>query len=63
MFRKTRPHPGSRPLSRGVAPCCSESYWGLLPCTGAGLLFGLGIFILLGGGICIMALSHMSRQI
>lgn len=30
---------------------------------GAGLLFGLGIFILLGGGICIMALSQMSRQI
>ncbi|MET3176621.1 UNVERIFIED_ORG: peptidoglycan/LPS O-acetylase OafA/YrhL [Arthrobacter sp. UYCu721] len=30
---------------------------------GAGLLIGLGIFILLGGGICVMALSQMSRRI
>jgi hypothetical protein len=26
-------------------------------------LFGLGIFILLGGGICVMALSQMSSRI
>ena len=30
---------------------------------GAGLLIGLGIFILLGGGICVMALSQMSSRI
>ena len=30
---------------------------------GAGLLIGLGIFILLGGGICVMALSQMSGRI
>ena len=30
---------------------------------GAGLLIGLGVFILLGGGICVMALSQMSRRI
>jgi peptidoglycan/LPS O-acetylase OafA/YrhL len=30
---------------------------------GAGLLIGLGIFILVGGGICVMALSQMSRRI
>ena len=30
---------------------------------GAGLLMGLGIFTLLGGGICVMALSQMRGQI
>jgi len=30
---------------------------------GAGLLIGLGVFILLGGGVCVMALSQMSRRI
>jgi hypothetical protein len=30
---------------------------------GTGLLFGLGIFTLLGGGICVMALSQMSSDI
>ena len=30
---------------------------------GAGLLIGLGIFTLLGGGICVMALSQMRGQI
>jgi hypothetical protein len=30
---------------------------------GAGLLFGLGIFILLGGGVCVVALSQMSGRI
>lgn len=30
---------------------------------GAGLLIGLGVFILLGGGICVMALSQMSSRI
>ncbi|MET1088735.1 MAG: hypothetical protein ABWY04_16710 [Arthrobacter sp.] len=30
---------------------------------GAGLLMGLGIFVLLGGGICVMALSQMSSRI
>lgn len=30
---------------------------------GAGLLIGLGIFILLGGGICVMALSQMRGRI
>ena len=30
---------------------------------GAGLLIGLGIFILLGGGICVMFLAQMRGQI
>lgn len=30
---------------------------------GAGLLIGLGVFTLLGGGICVMALSQMSGRI
>lgn len=30
---------------------------------GAGLLIGLGIFILLGGGVCVLALSQMSSRI
>ncbi|MCU1515641.1 MAG: hypothetical protein JWQ75_362 [Pseudarthrobacter sp.] len=30
---------------------------------GAGLLIGLGIFILVGGGICVIALSQMRNQI
>ena len=30
---------------------------------GAGLLIGLGIFILLGGGVCVMALSQMRGRI
>jgi hypothetical protein len=30
---------------------------------GAGLLIGLGIFVLLGGGICVAALSQMSGRI
>jgi hypothetical protein len=30
---------------------------------GAGLLIGLGIFVLLGGGVCVLALSQMSSRI
>jgi peptidoglycan/LPS O-acetylase OafA/YrhL len=30
---------------------------------GAGLLIGLGIFTLVGGGICVMVLSQMSSRI
>ncbi|TDL41148.1 hypothetical protein [Arthrobacter nitrophenolicus] len=30
---------------------------------GAGLLIGLGIFVLLGGGVCVLSLSQMSGRI
>jgi hypothetical protein len=30
---------------------------------GAGLLIGLGIFVLMGGGICVLSLTQMSRRI
>jgi hypothetical protein len=30
---------------------------------GAGLLIGLGIFTLLGGGVCVASLARMSREI
>lgn len=51
------------PIGVYLAVAGALAIWPRTSRWGAGLLFGLGIFILLGGGICVMALSQMSSRI
>ena len=51
------------PIGVYLAIAGALAIWPRTSRWGAGLLFGLGIFILLGGGICVMALSQMSSRI
>jgi hypothetical protein len=51
------------PIGAYLALAGALAIWPRTSRWGAGLLIGLGIFILLGGGICVMALSQMSRRI
>ncbi|MDR6558467.1 hypothetical protein J2809_002837 [Arthrobacter pascens] len=51
------------PIGAYLAIASALAIWPRTSRWGAGLLTGLGIFILLGGGICVMALSQMSSRI
>lgn len=51
------------PLGVCLAIAGALAVWPRTSGLGAGLLIGLGIFILLGGGICVLALSQMRSQI
>jgi hypothetical protein len=51
------------PIGAYLAIAGALAIWPRTSRWGAGLLFGLGIFILLGGGLCVMALSQMSSRI
>lgn len=51
------------PIGAYLAIAGALAIWPRTSRLGAGLLIGLGIFILLGGGICVMALSQMSSRI
>jgi hypothetical protein len=51
------------PIGAYLAIAGALAIWPRASRWGAGLLIGLGVFILLGGGICVMALSQMSSRI
>ena len=51
------------PIAGYLAIAILLAVWPPTSRWGAGLLIGLGIFTLLGGGICVMALSQMSSRI
>ena len=51
------------PIGAYLATAGALAIWPRTSRWGAGLLIGLGVFILLGGGICVMALSQMSSRI
>jgi hypothetical protein len=51
------------PIGAYLAIAGALAIWPRTSRWGAGLLIGLGVFILLGGGICVMSLSPMSRRI
>ena len=51
------------PIGAYLAIAGALAIWPRTSRWGAGLLFGLGIFILLGGGICVMFLAQMRGQI
>ena len=51
------------PIGVYLALAGALAIWTRTSRLGAGLLIGLGVFILVGGGICVMALSQMSNRI
>lgn len=51
------------PIGVYLAVAGALAIWTRTSRLGAGLLIGLGVFILVGGGICVMALSQMSSRI
>lgn len=51
------------PIGAYLALAGALAIWTRTSRLGAGLLIGLGVFILCGGGICVMALSQMSSRI
>ena len=51
------------PIGVYLAIAGALAVWPRTSRLGAGLLIGLGVFTLLGGGICVLALSQMSSRI
>jgi hypothetical protein len=51
------------PIGVYLAIAGALAVWPRTSRLGAGLLIGLGIFTLMGGGVCVISLSQMSRQI
>lgn len=51
------------PLGVYLAIAGALAVWKRTSRLGAGLLIGLGVFTLLGGGVCVLYLSQMSSRI
>ena len=51
------------PIGVYLAIAGALAVWPRTSRLGAGLLIGLGVFTLLGGGVCVIALSQMSGRI
>lgn len=51
------------PIGVYLAIAGALAVWPRTSRLGAGLLIGLGVFTLLGGGVCVLSLSQMSGRI
>lgn len=51
------------PIGVYLAVAGALAVWKRTSRLGAGLLIGLGVFTLLGGGVCVISLSQMSGRI